>query len=303
MSDLTKSFDYEKLIEEEKEEYLTAEITEDLKLGGVHAHEAWHYYWAPKTVAIAASGYAGADMPAFLRSLTSSPDEMIRVLSLGSGFCGHELDLARLMPGPYEITCTDINGEIFEQARATAEREGLALQFELADLNFIEIEPQRYHMIFAHAALHHVINLERLFQQVKRGLVRGGIFHVVEVIGMNRKLIWDENERFANALLDALPETLTKGIRLAVPFHEGGMEGVRQQDILPLIRENFEPCFELQHGAIMRFICTHTELGKLLAPSSSPEAKAALEFLINCDDSAVRNGVLRALELWGVYRA
>lgn len=302
MSDLTGSYDYDRLIKEEKEEYNGVEITDDLKLGGVHAHEAWHYYWGPVINKIGKSPYGGTNMANFLHEKVIKPGEIIRILSLGSGFCGHEIDYARAMLGPYEITCTDINDEIFAQARGTATKEELSLRFEVADLNFIEIEPQRYHMIFAHAALHHIINLERLFQRVSRGLAPGGIFHIVEVVGMNRKLIWDENERFANALLQALPEKLTRGIRLAVPFHQGGMEGVRQQDILPLIRENFEPCFELLHGAFMRFICTHTELGQLLAPSSSPAAKAAMDFLMDCDESAVRHGILRPLELWGVYK-
>ena len=119
---------------------------------------------------------------------------------------------------------------------------------------------------------------------------------------MNRKLIWDENEQFANTLLDALPKEITHGIRLKVPFETDGMEGVRQEDILPLIYQNFQPIFELRHGAFMRFICTHGDLGCSLDPIQ-PHAKQALDFLMECDASAVRNGILRPLEIWGVYEA
>src|SRR5262249_44819452 len=151
------------------------------------------------------------------------------------------------------ITCTDINDELYDGAKSTAAAEGLPLEFRIADMNFIHIEPGHYDVIFAHASLHHVINLERLFDEIEGGLVPNGVFHLVEVVGMNRKLIWDNSERFANAALDCVPEMLTGGLRLHVPFEADGMEGVRQEDILPLLRGHFTPIFELRHGAFIRF--------------------------------------------------
>ena len=84
-----------------------------------------------------------------------------------------------------------------------------------------------------------------------------------------RKLIWDENERYANALLDLIPKQVTQGIRIAVPEELGGMEGIRQEEILPLIRQNFAAMFEYRFGAFMRFICTHPELGPAFDPRSA----------------------------------
>ena len=78
------------------------------------------------------------------------------------------------------------------------------------------------------------------------------------------------------------------------------MEGVRQEDILPLIRQHFQIIFEVRHGAFMRFICTNPELGRRLDPNQL-HTKQALDFLMDCDASAVRNSILRPLEIWGVY--
>jgi SAM-dependent methyltransferase len=298
MRDRTADYDYQRLLEEEKEHYSHIEVTEGLKEGGVHASSAWQYYWEGVARRIAPGGFA--DLAAVLGSL-GSPERTIEVLSLGSGYCGHEIDLARRLPRPYRVRCTDINEGIFERARKVAGEERLALEFGVADLNNLRIEPGRFDLILAHASLHHVINLEQLFEQVAVGLSPRGIFHVVEVVGENRKLIWDENQRYANALLDLLPPEVTGGVRLAVGADAEGMEGIRQQDILPLLHDRFQPAFELRHGAFMRFVCTHTELAAALDPGQ-PDRRRLLDFLVESDECAVRHGVLRPLELWGVYR-
>ena len=107
-------------------------------------------------------------------------------LSLGSGHCGHELALAERRNCPYEITCTDINEALFTEARKRAQERNLSLRFEVEDLNFIRIAPSCYDLIFAHAVLHHVINLEILFEHIAQGLTSRGILQLVEVIGKNK---------------------------------------------------------------------------------------------------------------------
>lgn len=299
MRDLTKDFDYDRLVREEREHFSQIAVTADLREGGVQAASAWQRYWDRQRPAIQASGFA--NLGAYLSRAMGDLARPIEVLSLGSGYCGHELTLARSFTRDYRIHCTDINEELFAQARAVARDEKLNVDFSAADINFLNLEPRRYDLIFAHAVVHHVINLEHLFAQLAEGLAPDGILHLVDVVGKNRKLIWDENEQFANALLAQLPAHVTRGVRLAVPEGDDGMEGIRQQEILAELRKTFTPLFELRHGAFMRFVCTHPELGPALG-SSGPEAQHCLEFLLDCDDSAVRNGLLRPLEIWGVYR-
>ena len=161
MQDRTKQYNYIRLIEEEKAYYADIKITKDLKEGGNHASSAWNYYWLGIAKILAKSGFA--NLPAYLCANSGAENRPLEVLSLASGYCGHELDLARGMTRPYKITCTELNGAIFEKARNIAKSEVLALDFQEADLNFITISPRRYDLIFAHAAIHHVINLEHLF--------------------------------------------------------------------------------------------------------------------------------------------
>jgi SAM-dependent methyltransferase len=179
--------------------------------------------------------------------------------------------------------------------------EGLAVEFEVADLNFMAIEPQRYDLILAHAVVHHVINLEHLFEHVAAGLATGGLFHLVDVAGQNRKLIWDSSERLVNALLEAMPRDITHGLRVDAPYEAEGMEGIRQAEVIPQLRRHFSPLFEHRHGSFMRFIGTNLALSRCFDPGDA-RARRYLDFLIDVDDAAVRYGVLAPLEIWGIYR-
>jgi SAM-dependent methyltransferase len=298
MNSITTTPEYARLIQEEKDHYSKIEVTQELTEGGLHASSSWKYYWS--RVAEELHHSAHSDIAGYLKCLHSKHNRTLKILSLGSGYCGHELNLAHKLNCPYEIICTDINETLFSEARKRAQASNLCLQFEVQDLNFIRIPSGQYDMIFAHAALHHVINLETLFEQIAQGLNVDGILHIVEVIGKNRRLLWEENERFANLILDALPHKLTRGAKLTVSEGEG-MEGIRQEDILPILRATFQPVYEYTHGAFMRYICTDENLGRYLHPEEM-EAKRYLDLLIDIDRSTVRNLILRPLEIWGIYR-
>jgi SAM-dependent methyltransferase len=299
MKDMTSNFDYARLIEEEKAHYSKIEVTDELTEGGRHASSPWKYYWTRVADELRSSPFT--DIAGALEQQHRRQNRPVRILSLGSGYCGHELALAQRLTCAYEITCTDINETLFTEARKRAQAQGLFLRFQQEDLNFIHIAPAYYDMIFAHAVLHHVINLETLFEQIALGLTADGILNLVEVIGMNRRLLWKENERFANLVLDAIPYELTAGAKLHVSSEEEGMEGVRQEEILPILRRRFEPLYEYSHGAFMRYVCTDERFGRYLNPAHEL-GKRYLDLLIDIDRSAVRNGILRPLEIWGVYR-
>ena len=191
MQDLTKDYDYARLIGEEKAHFSQIEITDDLREGGIHDGSAWNFYWQLVWRVLNDSGFG--NLPAYVCQNFPAEDRPLEVLSLASGYCGHDLNLARKMTRPYRITCTDINEAIFEKAKDTAKREGLAVEFRQEDLNFIRIAPARYDLIFAHAAIHHVINLEHLFEQIRAGLSSSGILHLTEVVG---KLLLNAGARF-----------------------------------------------------------------------------------------------------------
>ena len=295
-ADYTRGLDYNRLIAEEVAEFDHHPMTADFKLGGVHDTKAWHYYWQR----LGAEEFAGWRHPSIANFIEEERqfEKPVKVLSLGSGFCGPDLELARAFRIPYEITCVDINPKLFAGARERAEQENLNLRFEQADLNYITLPPDTYHLVFAHAILHHVINIERLFDQITRTLKPDGVCHFVEVGGENRVLMSKKSTRFANELLRLLPPDLAKNANIILT-PEGGMEGIRQERLLPLIEQYFQPIFEIRHGAFMRFVCHATDVG--LFNPQDPHQKSWLDFLIDADRSCVKRGLLAPLEIWGVY--
>ncbi|SLM29964.1 hypothetical protein MTBBW1_2030054 [Desulfamplus magnetovallimortis] len=298
--DYTKGYEYERLIEEEKAHYSEIEVTERLTEGGRHAHSAWEYYWQRVGSHIQQNAGEYADVTGYLEKIVPQ-ERPIRILSLGSGYCGQELMLARQFSKEYEITCVDINEALFEKARKVAVEENLNIVFKSGDLNFLTIEKSSYDMIYAHAVLHHVINLEILYDQIASGLTSQGFFHLVEVVGENRRLLWEENEKFVNSLLAVCPDEFISGHKVKPDEEEEGMEGVRQEEILSLLKSRFTPDYEYLHGAFMRFVCLHEVIGKSLEPASE-DARKYLDFLIECDESCVGKKMLRPLEVWGIYR-
>ena len=298
MQDLTGQYDYARLIDEERRHYSSEKVTDQLMLGGIHAHGSWEYYWERVGERIRAQGFKGVQE--LLAEDFAGLDRPVRVLSIGAGHCGMELLLAERLGIPVEITCLDINEELFGRAQERAESKGLLLRFEVGDMNFLDIPPRSVDMVIAHASMHHAINLEHLFERIARGLGDRGVFHLVDVMGQNRTLIWPENLAFVNRALRLLPSSIRRFARIN-PRAEEGMEGIRQEDTLPILRQHFTPVFELRHGAFMRSICLHRRLGAALDPRD-PERRRYLDLLIDLDESVVRRGLLRPLEIWGVYR-
>jgi len=161
--DWTSKFNYEKLTAEELEKYSTVEITADLREGGVHAQKAWVFWFEYLSKQLWKSSLSG-EIVEFSNTINNP-----RILSLGCGYGGVEITIAHSLNKPYEITAIDINDQIFTKAREDAKIEGLNIHFLQLDLNFISLPENTFDVIFAHASLHHLLNLEHIFSQIHRG--------------------------------------------------------------------------------------------------------------------------------------
>lgn len=297
MKDLTKDVDYARLVREEIEEYSNIEVTENLREGGIHAHDSWAYYFQ------------------FLESefKTSFTQEVIdfantrnnpKILSLGCGYGGIELSIAEKLIAPFEILGLDLNEEILLQAREVAKEKGLNVHFKSQDINFIKIDKNSYDLIVAHASLHHILNLEHLFEEIYSGLKADGRLIIQDIIGKTQVLFWKENVDYALDQLKNLPDFLKDGIEISAyrePDIQVGMEGIRQEELEGQILNLFFPIKSFHYGAFMRLFCTHSSLGKLLDPNNA-RVQNILHDLCVKDLSAIRNGILKPTELLGVYK-
>jgi len=300
--DWTQTFDYQKLTKEELEEYSNIEVTKDLREGGIHAHKAWVYWFQYLAEHVWKTSLHGE-----IVSFSNTIDDP-RILSLGCGYGGVELEIAQSLNKPYEIMAVDINEHIFAKARAEAKTKGINIQFLRLDLNFVEIQENTFDLIFAHASLHHLLNLEHVFYQIYKGLKKNGRLIVQDVIGKTQILFWKDNVDFAIEVVKKMPVRYKSGVPnqhaiitpYAEPSIQKGMEGIRQEDIPAQIDKYFAPVKMFRYGSFMRMICTHPEVGKRLDPDKK-EDREYLEQLFRLDLQQVEKNKLRPTEMLALY--
>jgi hypothetical protein len=264
------------------------------------AGHAWHHYWERFHQSLSDTPYA--DPRSYIHRTIGGADDELQILSLGNVSLRQTLDLASLLPAPYRVTCIDRDRMLFDQISDSLDSMAIRLEFREAEFDRLLIEPRRYDLVVAHAALDPVVKIRRLFEQIAGSLSAQGLFHMVEVTGRNRRLLWEENRVFANAVLDVLPSAMTGGARLAAQSDSDLTTIPSSEDILPSLRDVFSIEFEKRHGTFMRFICAHPVLAESF-DADTAATRAALAFLIDCDEAAMRSEVLQPFEIWGFYRA
>lgn len=129
-----------------------------------------------------------------------------------------------------------------------AQAEGVAPQIVPLRADFNHWVPEgRYDAVLANMSLHHVVNLEHLFDRVKACLFPSGRFIVSDIIGRNGHMRWPEALEIVNEYWRQLPPSHRYNRMLAQQQDEylnfdcsrSGFEGIRAQDILPLLVERF----------------------------------------------------------------
>jgi len=295
--DWTAISDYSKLVEEEIKHYSNIKVTDSLTEGGVFAQKAWKFWfqylseqvWKTSLHAEVINFCSGIDNP--------------RILSLGCGYGGHELRIAKSLKSAYQVIAVDLNPGILAKASAEAEAEKLNIRFLPLDLNYVETKEKSFDLIVAHASLHHLLNLEHVFSQIHRGLKDGGRLIVLDIIGKTQVLFWKENVDFAIDLVDKMPTKYSAGISLppySEPSIQLGMEGIRQEEIEPLLSSYLTPIKMFKYGSFMRMICTHPDLGKRFDPDIEAD-RQYLQSLFEMDVRQVGEGKLSPTEMLAVY--
>jgi SAM-dependent methyltransferase len=187
-----------------------------------------------------------------------------RFCSLGSGNGDLEIELAiRLRAaGKREFTfdCVDLNTEMRNRATAAAAKAGAAehLRFIEGDLNHWTPSDE-YDAVIANQSLHHILNLEGLLDEVKKALRPEGTFLISDIVGRNGHRRWPEALAIVQEYWKSLPPSYRVNLRTGRYDHEfedwdcseEGFEGVRAQDILPLLIQRFDFHFFFPFGNLI----------------------------------------------------
>ncbi len=240
--------------------------------------------------------------------LQSRPN--VRLLSLGSGPGGVELGFARQAPKS-DIVCMDLNADLLRLGEECARAEHLRVSFEPADLNTVTLPPNEFDIVFCHASLHHLVELESIIEQIKRTLRPGGELFVVDVITRHGYRMWPETRKVVADLWRTLPEryrvnhtaylskTVDKRIYEA-DTRPCGMECIRSEDILPLLSSNFSTDAFVPYFSISRrFFDT------MYGPNydlSRPLDRAIVHWIWELDCEYLRANTLRPETFLGIYK-
>jgi SAM-dependent methyltransferase len=102
-----------------------------------------------------------------------APRHFPRALEIGAGTGYFTLNMLRAgLIG--QATCSDISPGMLGTLRANAQRLGLAVKTEPADAEQLPFADASFDLVFGHAVLHHIPDLERAFGEFARVLAPGG---------------------------------------------------------------------------------------------------------------------------------
>lgn len=180
--------------------------------------------------------------------------EVARVVSLGAGNGDIEIGIAHRLAETgihnLELVLLELNPRMLERAHAEADALGIGdrLTTVEADLNSWRADGEA-DVYFASHSLHHVVELEHLFDEVKRTLRPDGAFLINDMIGRNGHERWPEAAAFVHSIWSKMPERYRYNplhqrvdeVYPDVDYSTEGFEGIRAEDILPLLLERFHP--------------------------------------------------------------
>jgi SAM-dependent methyltransferase len=235
-------------------------------------------------------------------------------LSLGCGYGVLEREAVKL--GIAErFDAFDISPEAVEVAREEAQRQGLGdrIEYAAADLNAMELEPDRYGTVFAIQTLHHIEALEHLLDQIRRSLRKDGLFVINEYVGPARFQFPDARLPLMNKLLAAIPETHRRSLRNGHVKDEvlrpdakevqrvDPSESVRSDEIMGLVEERFEIVYKADFGGtLLQFVLS--DIAGNFDPADSRDV-ALIDLICLYEDTLIEQGVLPSDFTYAVAKA
>ena len=301
--------DYARKVQQELDTYQDRIDVHDLP-------EIFHYWFNRHVRPLCEeAGILGVDeyFASHLRqSATHTGTARPRFLSLGSGNCDTEVGVAALLERggcrDFTLECLEINPAMLQRGRQMADERGVAghMRFTEADFNTWTARTF-YDGVMANQSLHHVSELEHLFGQVKWAMHAGARFVISDVIGRNGHQRWPESLEIVQRFWQELPAR-SRYNRLLQRHEETydnwdcsaeGFEGIRAQDILPLLLRDFHyEKFVAFGSAIDVFV--DRAFGHHFAPSS-PADRAFIDRVHQADEDGFANRTLTPTHMFGVF--
>lgn len=176
----------------------------------------------------------------------------LRILSVGCGDGTVEVELAKSLRdagADFRLEGADLSPVLIERFQSAVSESGLQDRVfpMVVDLNQVA-SAQKYDLIMANHSLHHIVDLEKVFDFIWDALTDEGIFATCDMIGRNGHMRWPETEAMLQAVWPLLTERQRYHHQLQrahtdrfedFDSSKEGFEGIRAQDILYLLLNKF----------------------------------------------------------------
>ena len=222
----------------------------------VHALPEIFHYWSNRYLrpVLESFGFSHPDdfFARQIEAVAARTGRRLRITSIGAGNGDTEIRVAKLLRergvGDFRIECLDLNPAMLARGAELAAAEGMAAHVGFLQGDFNHWRPEgRHDVVMANQSLHHVVELESLFDAVHSALADDGAFITSDMIGRNGHQRWPEALSIVQEFWRELPRERRWNLQLR--RHEDeflnwdcsaeGFEGIRAQDILPLLVERF----------------------------------------------------------------
>lgn len=240
----------------------------------------------------------------------------LKLLSLGSGVCSHEIRLAEINP-LWEIHCFDFSDELLKSAKKISDDKSLKNIHYFAEnvLNY-NFEKEDYDVVFFHASLHHFDKIHDFLKNVvNKTLKKDGHLIINEFVGENR-LQYSKKQIIAiNKALKTIPKKYRKIFKTNLyksHYYGSGIlrmivadpsECVDSASILPAIYQNYHPILEKDYGnnllqSVFKDIAHHfvPKNNEIL----SAEKQEILQRIFDLEDEFILNN--KSDMVFGIYQ-
>jgi hypothetical protein len=276
-----------------------------------------HCYWANKHLIghLAEAFGVGDIFEVFAQELRASVEATGNplIISIGAGDAEIEAEAAaRMIAGGFtrfSFECLELSPFLIERGNARIKERGLERHLSFTETNLAHWRPERkFGAAFANQSLHHIEALEHVFDMIGKGLELHGSFVAADMIGRNGHMRWPESLAIINALWTVIPDHWKQNRPLA-RFEETfvnqdcstvGFEGIRAQDILPLLLDRFQFHRFAAWGGILDIFVDRV-FGHNLSSEKSFDRKF-IDTMWETNQALVRLGVLTPTQMVAVLK-
>lgn len=249
------------------------------------------------------------------KAMPSDATRPAHFISIGAGNCDTEVRVARGLIAVginnFTIECVELNPAMLERGRALAAESGLQAHVLPVQNDFNKWQPTKpYHAVMANQSLHHVLELEHLFEAILTAIAaNNGVLITSDMIGRNGHMRWPEALSIVEEYWLTLGEKYKNNHqlkRVELDFvnwdcSAEGFEGIRAQDILPLLNQRFHFDLFIPFGNIVAPF-----VDRSFGPNfdiNNADDRAFIDAVHARDELEIASGRIKPIQMFAVLSA